>query len=164
MSNRQSARVIELHGNDSKVPAADLEKRAEREIRPDPIAPKAPEWMTHPVARSTWRYLAAELERDALLTKRDRELFAMLCTSAAIAADAVRQLQPDRRKGFVLLEVDESHQGRTRRHPALMVWRGALEDFRKLSAHFGLSPRDRIPLEVGAVIPSAGDDGEDDEE
>lgn len=161
MTARRAARVIELHGNPSKV---DVGSRARKEVRPDPIAPTPPAWMTHPIAKATWKFLSAELERDALLTRRDRELFAMLCTSAAIAADAAKLLQPDRRKGFALLEVDESHQGRTRRHPALMIWRGALEDYLKLSAKFGLSPRDRIPLELGApAAPTPADDEDDDD-
>jgi P27 family predicted phage terminase small subunit len=160
VSGRQSARVIELNANPGKV---DVEARARKEIKPDPIAPAPPSWMTHPVARSTWKYLAAELEHDALLTKRDRELFAGLCTSAAMMADAARQLQPDRRKGFARLDVDEGHQGRTRRNPLLMVWRGALEDYLKLSARFGLTPRDRIPLELGAPAgPPPADEDEDD--
>lgn len=156
---RSSARVIELRGNPSKV---DVEGRARREVLPDPIAPDPPPWLTHPTARSTWRFLAPELERDALLTKRDRESFAHLCSCAAIAADALRVLQPDRRKGFEILVDDAAHPGRTRRNPALMVYRGALADFRALAADFGLSPKARIPLELGAPAPV--DDGEDEDD
>lgn len=159
MTARQSARVIDLHGNPGKV---DVEDRAKREVRPDPIAPRPPTELS-PRARAIWRFLAPELERDALLTKRDRESFAMLCESAAIAAQALADMRPDKRRGYVLLDVDESHQGRTRRHPLLMVYRGAVEDYLKLSARFGLTPKDRIPLELGAPAPPSPPDGEDDD-
>lgn len=161
MTARQSARVIELHGNDSKIPAKDLEKRSDREIRPDPIAPRAPADLS-PGGRAVWRHLAPELESDALLTVRDREAFRFLCESAAIAVQALADMRPDKRRGYVLVDVDEGHQGRTRRHPLLMIYRGALEDYLKLSARFGLTPRDRIPLEVGNPAP-AGNDGDDED-
>lgn len=159
-AQRQSAHVIELHGNAAKV---DVEKRAAREVRPEPIAPRPPTWLRDRVALATWKYLAPELEKDALLTKRDREAFAHLCASVGIAAEALKAIQPNKSKAMVLLEVDESHQGRTRRHPALMIYRGALEDYLKLSARFGLTPKDRIPLEVGAPAPDDDDDDEDDD-
>lgn len=159
MSARQSARVIELKANPGKV---DIDARARKEVRPDPIAPPPPSTLS-PAARAVWRFLAPELERDALLTRRDRNSFAHLCECAAIADQALRDMRPDRRKGYVLLDVDESHQGRTRRHPLLMVYRGALEDYLKLSARFGLTPRDRIPLELGAPAgPPPADEDEDD--
>jgi P27 family predicted phage terminase small subunit len=154
---RQSAAVIDLHGNASKV---DVEARAGREVRPDPIAPKMPKSLS-PGAKAVWRSLAPELERDALLTRRDLISFSNLCESAALAAQALADMRPDKRKGFVLLDVDESHQGRTRRHPLLMIYRGALEDYLKLSARFGLSPKDRIPLELGAPPVDDGDEDED---
>lgn len=159
MTERATARVIELHGNPSKV---DVEKRGAREVRPDPIRPSPPDWLTHPYARALWRYLAPELEKDALLTKRDRETFAFLCTDAAIAVDAVRAMQPDRRKGFAVVEIDEGHQGRTRRHPALIVYGQAVARFLRLAAEFGLSPKMRLPLEIGAEAVD-DDDDEDDE-
>lgn len=160
MSAQKSARVIELNANPGK---ADVEARARREVRPEPIAPRPPSWMRHPVARATWRYLAPELERDALLTRRDRDSFGDLCTLRAFIADALDQMQPDKRTGFALLEVDESQKGRVRRNPLLMVYRGALEDYLKLSARFGLTPKDRIPLELGAPAgPPPADEDEDD--
>lgn len=160
MSNRQSARVIELHGNPSKT---NVDARAKKEIKPDPIAPRPPEWLS-PGARSVWRYLAPELERDALLTRRDRELFAFLCTEADLAVTALGLMRPDKRKGYVLLDVDEGHQGRTRRHPALMAYAQATQRFAALARHFGLSPMTRIPLELGAPAapPPDPDDGDDD--
>jgi hypothetical protein len=54
----------------------------------------------------------AELESDALLTKRDRELFAFLCDRAPRSrSTALEAMRPDKRKGYVLLDVDEGHQG-----------------------------------------------------
>jgi P27 family predicted phage terminase small subunit len=157
---RSSARVIELHGNPSKV---DVEKRAAQEVRPDPIAPSPPSWLRDPVALATWKYLALELEADALLTKRDRETFAFLCSEVSIAAAALKALQPNKSKPMVLLEIDESHQGRTRRNPALMVYGQAVERYRRLAAEFGLSPRMRLPLELTAAPVVDGDEDEDDD-
>ena len=154
---RASAKVIELRGNASKV---DTEKRAEREVRPDPVLPTPPEWLT-PRARSLWRYLAPELERDALLTRRDRETFAFLVTEAALAIDCLEAMRPDKRKGFVVLEADAGHQGRLRRHPALIAYGASVGRYLLLAREFGLSPRMRLPLEIGVDLP--GDDDDDDD-
>jgi P27 family predicted phage terminase small subunit len=154
-----SAKVIELRGNPSKV---NVERRAEKEVRPDPIVPTAPDWLP-PRARSIWRYLSPELERDALLTKRDRETFAFLCAEAALAVDCLQAMRPDRRKGFVVLEVDKSQQDRTRRHPALIAYGASVQRYLLLAREFGLSPRMRLPLEVGPDAPADDGDDEDDE-
>jgi P27 family predicted phage terminase small subunit len=155
----RTARVIELHGNPSKV---NVDEKAAREVRPDPVLPSPPAWLRDPVALATWKYLVPELEKDALLTKRDRDTFAHLCATAGIAAEALKLLQPNKSRPMRLLEVDESHQGRTRRHPALIVYRGALEDYRKLAVEFGLSPRMRLGLELGgAPVPDDGDEDDD---
>lgn len=160
MSERSSARVIELHGNASKI---DVDDRAAREVRPDPILPVAPDWLT-PRARALWRYLAPELEKDALLTKRDRETFAFLVTEAALAIDCLEAMRPDRRRGYVVLEVDEGHQGRTRRHPALIAYGTSVARYLLLAKEFGLSPRMRLPLEVGAgALPDDNGDEDDDD-
>lgn len=156
---KRSARVIELHGNAGKV---NVPEREEREVRPDPIVPTPPSWLRDPVAIATWKFLAPELERDALLTVRDREAFAFLCTHAAIAVAALKQLQPNKAKPMELLELDESHQGRTRRSPLLMIYRGAVADFRAAAHDFGISgPKSRLPLELGA--PPAHDDDDDED-
>lgn len=47
-------------------------------FRPEVGAPDAPRWLT-PEARKAWRRLSAELVRYNLLSKVDREAFAMLC-------------------------------------------------------------------------------------
>lgn len=152
---RQSARVIELHGNPSKV---NIDRRAAREIRPSPIVPAAPEWLT-PRARALWRYYAPELEKNALLTMRDRECFAFVVTEAALAIDALERMRPDRRKGYEVIETDRSQQNRTRRHPALIAYGSSVQRFFRHAREFGLSPRMRLPLEVGPEIPI--DDADD---
>lgn len=161
MTARHGARVIELHGNPGKV---NVEAREKTEIRPDPIAPAPPPWLRDPVALSTWKYLGPELESDALLTRRDRETFGFLCTEVAIAVAALKALQPNKAKPMILLEIDESHQGRTRRNPALMIYGQAVDRYARLAPHFGLSPKMRLPLELGAgVVPDDGDEDEDEE-
>jgi P27 family predicted phage terminase small subunit len=47
-------------------------------FRPEVGAPDAPKWLT-PEARKAWRRLSVELLRYNLLSKVDREAFAMLC-------------------------------------------------------------------------------------
>lgn len=158
MSGKQTARVIELHGNPSKI---DVDKRAEREVRPDPVVPDQPDGLS-PRARALWRYLAPELAADALLTKRDRETFRHLCETAALAIDCLDAMRPDRRAGYVVLETDPSHQDRTRRHPALIAYGAAVGRYLELAKEFGLSPRMRLPLEVGAA-PIVDDEDEDDD-
>lgn len=157
---RQTARVIELHGNPGKV---DVEARAAAEVRPAPIAPSPPRWLRDSVALETWKFLAPELEKDALLTKRDRETFAMLCQEVALVAAALKVLQPNKARAMVLLEIDESQKGRVRRNPALMVYGQAVERYARLAAHFGLSPKMRLPLELGAAPVDDGDEDEADD-
>lgn len=152
-----SAKVINLRGNASKI---DVDERESKEVRPDPVVPDQPDWLT-PRARAIWRYLAPELERDALLTKRDRETFAFLCTEAALAIDCLDAMRPDRRKGFVILEPDPGHGGRTRRHPALIAYGTSVGRYLMLAREFGLSPRMRLPLEVGGEIPPDDEDDDD---
>jgi P27 family predicted phage terminase small subunit len=159
MAARQTARVIELHGNPSKI---DVDARATREVRPDPIVPSPPEWLT-PRARALWRYLSPELERDALLAKRDRETFAFLVTEAALAIDCLEAMRPDKRRGYVILEDDPGHGGRTRRHPALIAYGATVQRYLLLAREFGLSPRMRLPLEIGADVPADHGDEDDDD-
>ena len=47
-------------------------------FRPEVVVPDAPKWLT-PEAKKAWRRLSAELVRYNLLSKVDREAFAMLC-------------------------------------------------------------------------------------
>lgn len=49
-------------------------------FRPEVGVPDAPKWLL-PEARKAWRRLSAELVRYNLLSKVDREAFAMLCQS-----------------------------------------------------------------------------------
>lgn len=146
-------KVIEMRGRANK-------KAPRPEIKPDPGLPAPPPELP-PRARAVWNYLAPELDKNALLTRRDREAFAFLCIDAAIAYYALRDLQPDRRKGVKVLELDESHD-RTRRHPSLMAYRQAVESYRRWCAEFGLTPSSRVGMTGG--LPSLPDDGDEDDD
>jgi P27 family predicted phage terminase small subunit len=161
MTRKQSAEIHYLNGNPSNGP--DPERR---DVRPDPIAPEPPAWMSKR-GRAVWTFLAPELEKNALLTKRDREAFAFCCEEAAVAQTALLTLRgPDNNYGNIL-EIDKSHQNRVRRHPAWIVYTQAVASFRTWAKAFGLTPNARIGLLLGgatAAGPGLGADEDDGDE
>lgn len=161
MTERATARVIELHGNPSKLPEAEVEARSTRRIEPDAYVPAPPDFLT-PGGRAVWRELVAELEKDALVTKRDRYTLGLVCVEVEIMRAALDAMRPDKRRGYVVIDEDPEHRNRLRRHPALIVYGQAVDRFRRLASEFGLSPRMRQALEVGgAPVPDDGDDDDD---
>jgi len=154
--------VHQLNGNPSNKPPRP-------EVKVDPIAPAMPKWLSKR-GKANWKYLAPELEKNALLTKRDREAFAFLCEEAAIAQGALLAMRPvDPETGkqspdFVLLDTDPNHNNRLRRHPALIIFNGAIASYRRWCAEFGLTPASRVGLGVpGGLPPIVRDSDEDDE-
>jgi P27 family predicted phage terminase small subunit len=132
------------------------------EIKPDPIAPDAPPWMSKR-GKAVWAYLSKELKKNALLTRRDRESFAFLCEDAAIAQEALLAMR-GKGNSYDLVENDAGHQNRVRRHPAFIVYAQAVAAYRRAAAEFGLTPSSRVGLgEPGGGSIGVGDDDEDDE-
>ena len=160
MTRRQSADIHHLRGN----PSNRIEDVA-KDVKPDPIVPTCPAWLSFR-GKGIWRYLSPELEKNALLTRRDREAFGFLCENAAVAQEALLML---RGKGNVysnILQSDSAHSGRLRRHPAWIVYTQAKSLFLQDCKEFGLTPNARIGLQVAAGygVPVGPTADEDDDE
>lgn len=153
------ATIHELRGNPGK-------RKRPPELKPDPIMPEMPAWLS-PIGRATWKYLAPELGKHALLTRRDREAFAMLCEDVAIARAALDTMRPDKRKGYAVIEEDPDqgrHKGRTKRATAFAVYRASVDSYRRWCVEFGLSPRARVGFDPTGGLPAPpGDDDDDDD-
>lgn len=161
------AAVHVLRGNRSKLTAEELEERRRSEIRPNPISPRRPRDLSRDEAEC-WDAHAPELDRLGLLTVLDGVSFRMLvCQPYAIAREARRLMgprradgEPDgRRRRFELVVVDD--RGALRRHPAFMIWKQAIDQYRTGCTEFGLTPSSRVGLRPGApigVVPDEDDD------
>lgn len=158
MTKPKSAEIHHLHGNPSNLP--NVEKR---DVQPDPIAPAPPNWLSKR-GREMWTFIAPELERNALLTKRDRESFGFLCEEAAVAKETLLRIRDPKNGYGDVLDADSAHAGRLRRHPAWIVYTQARTGFLQLAKEFGLTPSSRIGLllsPTGAVTPRGADDDDD---
>lgn len=158
MTRPKSAEIHQLHGNPSNH--SDVESR---DVRPAPIAPAPPNWMSKR-GRAIWEFMGPELEKNALLTKRDRDAFAFCCEEVAVAQTALLQMRGPDNNYTDLLEVDRSHQNRLRRHPAWIVYTQATHSFRAWCKEFGLTPNARIGLSLGSPALPTASPNEDDED
>lgn len=161
----EDAKVIRMHGNDRLA-----DKREQATPRPHPVAPRAPKELSFH-ARECWEGHAPELERLGLLTVLDGGAFRFACESYAMAVSALLEMRPkkkdgspDRRSRQLQVVVDDKVHGGIKRHPAFLVYRQAVGDYRDWCARFGLTPRDRINLRPGAPIGAEPDEGDGDDD
>lgn len=168
---RQSATIHRLRGNPSKLSEAELERREAEEIKPAPIGTTRRPADLSPIERECWDAHAAELERLALLTVLDAQTFRVLVCGpyevARLAKDLMRPRKADgsidrRRRGLELVLPDPDHGG-ARRHPAFVVWKQALAEYRAGCKEFGLTPAARVGLRPAAPIGAVPDDDDDDD-
>jgi P27 family predicted phage terminase small subunit len=159
------ANVLRLHGNDRLA-----DERDQSTPKPHPVAPKPPRELSY-WARRCWRLHAPELERLGLLTVLDGASFQMLCESFAMAVEALELMRPRKKDGTTDRRfrthrlINEDANGVLRRHPAVIIYRGAAADYRAWCQRFGLTPSDRIGLRPGAPIGAEpGDDIDRDDE
>lgn len=150
MSKSKSAEIHQLYGNPGN--RTDPEKR---DVRPEPIAPAPPNWLSKR-GRAVWEFIAPELEKNALLTKRDREAFGFLCEEGAVAQEALLRMRGSSNTYENLLDTDPNHYSRLRRHPAWIIYAQAKNLFLQSAKEFGLTPTSRIGLLVGATTPTPG--------
>lgn len=143
-------------------------------FRPEVAAPDAPRWLM-PEAKKAWRRLSEELVRYNLLSKVDRDAFAMLCQTIgrleqverAIVARQARLVEEGKDPTLALLDVTPNGlhvQGAL--YQILNKEQGKLH---KLLESFGLRPDARARVttairaqlqlfEGGAAVPPAGSD------
>jgi P27 family predicted phage terminase small subunit len=122
-----------LHGNPGhrplKVPRA----------KPAPGA-DCPVWLSRPAKRQ-WKQIAPTLQKLGLLTEIDPAALACLCEAIADLKWAIATI---RRTG----RLTETGNGTMVVHPAAVIKRQALEQIRKFSAEFGLTPATRTRVEL----------------
>lgn len=167
---RQSADVIRLHGNRSKLSKAELEERDAQEVKAEPVRDLDPPKDLSPDAAACWKMHAPELERLGLLTRLDLGSFRLACETYAMALAAMAAMRPrrsdgepdGRRRGYEVVTVDKAHGGDLRKHPAFAVFNMAVNTYRAWCADFGLTPSARVTLRPGAAAgagaPSEADD------
>lgn len=163
------AAVIKLHGNRSKLSEAELEERLRSEIRPNPVSPRRPSDLS-PDERACWDMHAPELDRLGLLTVLDGAAFRLLvCQPYAVSMAAFREMvakkadgTPDRRRRQITVVVPDAHHGGEKRHPAIVVWKQATDQYRSGCVQFGLTPMSRVGLRPGAAPIGTVEDEDDD--
>jgi len=102
-------------------------------------------------ARKLWCRLVPILVKARVLTEGDTEALAMLCNSWSTYLAATATLATEGR----ILSVGTN--GAKYPHPAVNDQRSALADFNRLSAKFGLTPKDRERLTAQAPQPEPDD-------
>lgn len=170
----QSAKVIELRGNRSKLSKKEIAERDAAEVKPRPVSTKAPADLS-PDELECWNLHASELNALGLLTVLDIASFRLLvCQPYEMAkvARASMLMQPTKKDGtpdgrrkptLAVVAEDTAHGGGLKRHPAFLVWKQSLELYRMGCAHFGLTPSSRVGLRPGAPVGAGHDDDDDDE-
>lgn len=156
-----SADVIELGGNRSKLSAEEIERRRAEEVKPRPLRPEPPEWLS-PFALECWQMHAPELEHLGLLTRLDAGAFVLACEAYGLAREALEELRvkkadgtPDQRtKRRTVVDVDRVHGGMLKKHPAFSVFTQSSNLYLRFCGEFGLTPSSRVSLRPGASGPS----------
>lgn len=165
----QSADVVEIRGNRSKLTKEQIEQRRAQEVKARPLRARPPADLS-PLERECWDAHAPELQRLGLLSTLDAGSFRLACTSYAIAVSALLEMRPKkadgtpdaRKKGVAVVDVDRNHGGMLKKHPAVEVYFRAAADYRRWAIEFGLTPSSRIGLRPAAGSPGAGGGSSDD--
>jgi P27 family predicted phage terminase small subunit len=119
----------------------------EREPRPTPGAPDAPEWLS-PAARAEWDRVAPELARMDLLTHVDMAALAAYCQCYAHYVEAERVIQEH---GFtVSIRDDKGVLKAVIPVPEIGIAVKMLDKVRQFANEFGFSPSSRSRIEVPA--------------
>lgn len=166
---RQSADVIELHGNASKLSKDEIEKRRAEEVRAAPLRGLKPPDDLRGSARACWKLHAPELERLGLLSKLDVGTFRLACEAYGMAVDAVAAMRPrksdgtpdKRRADLELVIVDTAHGNRLAKHPAFSIFNMAANTYRSYCIELGLSPSSRVSLRPGTIGKTGPDSASD---
>lgn len=149
--------VRKLFGTDDKsAPRADL---AIPGARVGSLKP--PDWLS-PLGAKTFREVVPKLQEEApdWLADVDVPVLALMCETFAMAVAASRAM----RKGgghLAIIDIDEAHGGRRRKHPAHQVFRESSAAFLSMAKEFGLTPVARNGLGLALFGAGPDDDGDD---
>lgn len=156
---RKPDNVRRLFGTDDKSkPRADLSLPGARvgSLKP-------PDWLS-PLAAKTWREVIPKLQAEApdWLAEVDVPVLALMLETYAMAVGASRAM---RRGGghLAIIDIDEGHGGRRRKHPAHQVFRESAASFLSMAKEFGLTPVARNGLGLALFGAGSGDDDEADD-
>ncbi len=149
------SKVHYLHGNPSKIPAADLHDG----FQPDVELPDCPSVLKGEAAKE-YRRLGEELQRYGLVSKVDRGTLAMISTEWARyvwAEEKIREANkgdPAGERGLV----DRTPNDYKVMSVYLQISRGAIALYLKMAAEFGLTPaaRSRVKPGDGGQMPLPG--------
>lgn len=166
---RQSAQIIRMRGNRSKLSDKEIEQREAAEVKPHPAAPSRPTDLS-PLERECWDLHAPELEHLGLLTVLDGASFRLLvCQPYELAAISLEEMRArtktgaiDRRRKNRQVVVDDEAHGGKKRHPAFLTWKQSVDLYRAGCHEFGLTPASRVDLRPGAPVGAEPDDEDDD--
>jgi P27 family predicted phage terminase small subunit len=139
-----------------KTPTRILKKRGSwreegrgLELQPPAGVPTCPDWLGD-VGRAKWNERIEILSQtEGLVTKLDGDFLALYCEAFKEFIDA--RLQIDREGATCVSEKGGEYQ-----HPAVGRKNKAIERMRRFGALFGMSPSDRVSLNI------SGEDGETD--
>lgn len=168
-----SANVIRLKGNPSKLAAAEVEARRLAELPTRPLRPRKPAHLS-PYAAECWDRLVPELEHLGLLAAMDHAALELATEAYALARYALDEMKPrkadgstDRRvKRPALLDRDRVHGGQLKKHAAFAIYTQSAREFRAWCVEFGLTPSARVSLRpaaggaggAGGGVPGDSDD------
>jgi P27 family predicted phage terminase small subunit len=124
--------IKELEGNPGKRPLNTAEPKY------DPAQPEPPKWLCKG-AKTEWRRLYPQLERNKLITEADVALFAMYCDSYATVARLTKEI---REEGEVLTDRNND----VRRNAKTILKKSAIETLRDCIKQLGFSPTTRARI------------------
>ena len=133
----------------SKTPTADLERRSSwrangrgSEYQPPSGVPECPEWLGD-VGREKWVERIAVLSKTKdLITKLDGDFLALYCEAFEEFISSRQQIETE---GSTCV----SEKGGMYQHPAVGRKNKAIDRMRCFGALFGMSPSDRVGLNIG---------------
>jgi P27 family predicted phage terminase small subunit len=127
----------------------------------EPVVLVAPPWLS-PAGRRAFRNVALYLEADApdWLAIVDADALGLAVEHLAVAVAASRAMRTSGGH-YRIIEIDEAHRDRRRKHPAHQVFREATAAYLAVIRELGLTPRMRRELEVGLGYGGTSDDDDD---
>lgn len=153
--------VHDLHGRPGKRP-----RRQEAPTPPSDGHLKAPAWLSKD-AKAAWRELIPAIERawPDFLGVVDVPALSLMVENYAMAIAAAKALRERGRglKNPKVIDTDEAHRDRLRKHPAAQVLKEATATYLSLAKEYGLTAVGRIGLDLSSLPGFADDEDEDDD-
>jgi P27 family predicted phage terminase small subunit len=136
-----------------KALKGDTTKRKETKdfVKIDPCEPDMPEWLNE-TAKKEWRRLVPLLAKAKVLTPLDGVALGMLCSHYATIEACLKVINNPK-----LGATFKSSNGHVCQRPEVSILKNTQQQYLKLCAEFGMTPKTRANMRV-----KTGDDGDDD--